>query len=293
MSTHLSDSNVLIMGDFNLPDINWDSLSGSSVNSKNFCDFIFNFNLTQLIAHPTHRKGNILDLVISNTPEVVDNLLINKHPSLDTDHFMISFDLKRGHLVPKSCSSEAIPVYSKTDMEGLSNYLLDYDFSSFFNSLDIEQVWAGLCRVIGEAVVRFTPTTARKNQNSPIWFTPQIRHELHRLHTLRRKASGGSFNLRIKNNLARAEEELSTLMDDAKVLYEAKLVSDFAHGSNYKIYHYINQILKRDSLPLSMQFNSRAVSDDKSKAGLFNEYFESVYSECQSLVFPSLYYTCQ
>ena len=68
--TYLSDfmetsDNVILLGDFNLPDINWSTLTGSTTTSQSFCDFIFQYNLTQSITSPTHIKGNILDLIYS------------------------------------------------------------------------------------------------------------------------------------------------------------------------------------------------------------------------------------
>ena len=58
---------IILVGDFNFPDINWDTLSGSSLSSKSFCDFVFQNNLSQLVHSPTHLKGNILDLVLTLT----------------------------------------------------------------------------------------------------------------------------------------------------------------------------------------------------------------------------------
>ena len=40
-----STDHVIIVGDFNLPDINWSSLNGTSTFSNSFCDFIFDCNL--------------------------------------------------------------------------------------------------------------------------------------------------------------------------------------------------------------------------------------------------------
>ena len=65
VKTNLS-TDIIITGDFNLPDINWDTLSATSTSSSAFCDFIFDSLLTQLVDLPTHVKGNILDLVLSN-----------------------------------------------------------------------------------------------------------------------------------------------------------------------------------------------------------------------------------
>ena len=53
-------SDIIVIGDFNLPDIEWDTLSAAPHSSEQFCDFVFNNNLTQLIDKPTHVKGNII-----------------------------------------------------------------------------------------------------------------------------------------------------------------------------------------------------------------------------------------
>ena len=62
------------MGDFNAPDINWSSLCGNSPYSTSLCDFVIDYNLFQVIQIPTHTKGNILDIVLTNTPEAVFNV---------------------------------------------------------------------------------------------------------------------------------------------------------------------------------------------------------------------------
>ena len=55
---------VIVMGDFNLPDINWATLTGSTAISNAFCDLVFELNFAQLVSQSTHSHGNILDLVI-------------------------------------------------------------------------------------------------------------------------------------------------------------------------------------------------------------------------------------
>ena len=55
-----SNHNVIIIGDFNLPDINWLSLVGSTNVSNIFCDFVFECDLSQLVTVPTHCEGIVL-----------------------------------------------------------------------------------------------------------------------------------------------------------------------------------------------------------------------------------------
>lgn len=61
---------LVIVGDFNYPDISWHSLTGDSVASKLFCDVVFDGNLSQLVNVPTHAWGNILDLVLTNDEDL-------------------------------------------------------------------------------------------------------------------------------------------------------------------------------------------------------------------------------
>ena len=66
--TSLAPQPVILLGDFNLPDINWNSLSGSTPTSTLFCDLVFDMNLDKLVTFHTHCKGNILDLCLTNQP---------------------------------------------------------------------------------------------------------------------------------------------------------------------------------------------------------------------------------
>ena len=83
--------NVIILGDFNLPDIDWPCLTSHSPFSDSLCDFVFEFNLTQLILNSTDSKGNILDLLFTDIDHIISNLHItpsSRH--LLSDHFFIS-----------------------------------------------------------------------------------------------------------------------------------------------------------------------------------------------------------
>ena len=84
-----SDCTHILVGDFNMPDINWQSLTAASPQSELVCDTIYDKNLHQLIAVPTHVKGNILDLVLTNSPEFIINIKVHSR-SYSSDHYLIS-----------------------------------------------------------------------------------------------------------------------------------------------------------------------------------------------------------
>ena len=58
-----------------MPDINWSSLCGNSLYSTSLCDFVFDYNLSQVIQIPTHTGGNILDIVL--TERIIHNNVID------------------------------------------------------------------------------------------------------------------------------------------------------------------------------------------------------------------------
>ena len=63
--------NILICGDFNYPNISWDSTeSCNGVEELRFIETLGDFFLSQLVTSST-RNDNVLDLVITNVPNLV------------------------------------------------------------------------------------------------------------------------------------------------------------------------------------------------------------------------------
>ena len=78
--SHLSsikNSHLVIVGDFNIPDVNWSTLTTSSIAGSLVRDCIFDSNLFQLVQDPTHFKGNVLALVVMNSPSLVHALSVD------------------------------------------------------------------------------------------------------------------------------------------------------------------------------------------------------------------------
>jgi len=65
------------VGDFNYPDISWTDLVGDTTCSNLFCELVFDSNLTQLVDVPTHVRGNILDLVLTNEVDAIKVLKVH------------------------------------------------------------------------------------------------------------------------------------------------------------------------------------------------------------------------
>ena len=71
-----SSHTVIVVGDFNCPDINWDLYISTSEFSHQLCDLVFDLELPQMIDAPTHTKGNGLDLILTNSGDNLSNFNI-------------------------------------------------------------------------------------------------------------------------------------------------------------------------------------------------------------------------
>ena len=208
-----SSSKCIIVSDFNLPDIDWSFLQGSSFLSNYFCEFIFDCNLTQHVTEPTRVKGNILDLVLTSPSITIDQLSVNSSSDANlSDHFLI-------HFIPFCNISSTVkskPGYvydfSKANYNSMCEFLLDSDFRALFESMDIDFVWSVIKSFIFEL---FTPKIFVSHCHDPKWFNSEIRHHQKCLRSMRRKCKSlvQRFTWKIKYNSQKSyfKAELSRL----------------------------------------------------------------------------------
>ena len=90
-------------------------LCGSSPSSNALGDFVLNNGLVQLVTDATHIKGNTLDLILTNIPDVFMNVTVNFiNHIINTDHLLISFTLKNKSVLLNSSQKK-------------SHYTMDYN----------------------------------------------------------------------------------------------------------------------------------------------------------------------
>ena len=65
ISCMATDKDVLLVWDFNAPDVDWKSFVAPSKRSQTLCDVICDKNLVQLVTESTHIHGNLLGLALN------------------------------------------------------------------------------------------------------------------------------------------------------------------------------------------------------------------------------------
>uniref|UniRef100_A0A1X7THZ7 Uncharacterized protein n=1 Tax=Amphimedon queenslandica TaxID=400682 RepID=A0A1X7THZ7_AMPQE len=117
----------------------------------------------------------------------------------------------------------------------------------------------------------------RSSCKYPKWFTGEIKHHLHQLHSLRSKQRNSSNHLLYHSKIKSLEFTLQEEKDTARSRYEAALVDSFAFSNDNAIYKHIHGLLKSNGIPDTVTFKGRTASTDADKACLFNLFFHSVF----------------
>jgi len=85
---------LVLMGDFNHPDISWEDHTARQMQSRRFLQSIDDNFLMQVVEEPT-RKGALLDLVLTNKERLVEDVKVGGRLGC-SDHEMVEFRILCG-----------------------------------------------------------------------------------------------------------------------------------------------------------------------------------------------------
>lgn len=154
----LNQNPLLVLGDCNCPDINWNTMSASIPSSNILCETTFSLNLLQIVDSPTHIHGNILDVILINDPDLITDLLVEDNTDQHSSHhFLITFKLINRNIYKTCNQSRNKPkrlVYSNADLHSISAYLSQLQLPE--NGID--SMWNCLKTEILTACSMYIPT---------------------------------------------------------------------------------------------------------------------------------------
>ena len=268
----LNNTDAIIMGDFNLPQINWKDHTYVETESERLMHFVEENFLYQHVNEPT-RNSNVLDLVISNQLFLIKNIKVREH--LGTcDHNMIEFEIN------KKANPQKVPIYvpnfSKANYEelnkALSNITLETD--------NINKVWTEYKNKFMLLQNTYIPLRNKNliNKNKTEWYGPTIGRVLrHRNMLYKRKKATNNTETAAQYNTAR--REVKKLIRQEKRKYEINVATN-AKDDPKKFYKYINnnKHIKSGIGPL-LNEDGETITDDKLMTNTFNDYFSSVFTK--------------
>ncbi|MCP4269647.1 MAG: hypothetical protein GY777_29425, partial [Candidatus Brocadiaceae bacterium] len=275
------DNECIIVGDFNLAHINWDSLTGVESESHRMIEFVEDNFLYQLVREPT-RGNNILDLVLSTQEFLVNNVCVGEHLGL-SDHNLIRLDINvNGN---KTFNTIKRPNFNKADYKGFSRALSHLPVE---NHPEVNELWINFKNKFINLQNRFVPFCNTKQQidNTTPWFNPTIGQAIKnrdKLYKIKKRNNTPETNQTYINARRLVKREINK----AKRNYEIKIAEN-SKTNPKSFYNYVNnrKQLKSGIGPLCNS-NNDLIENDKDIATELNNFFSSVFTRQDDSNIPS------
>lgn len=239
LKAHMSkyqDNKVLLVGDFNMPGVDWERFETFSTNTCHanaVFDIMLTHNLTQLVHEPTHYQGaskSVLDLVFIPRDFRTSTVVIDQGLS---DHYLVSVSIP---LVPLSQtmnpSFHHVKDYTRAHdvriIDHLENSLVD------FVDTDVCRLWDQFKRICFYCIENFIPSKRKKVHKHTPWMTRGIIHLKRKAKRLKKKHADPKLISDTLNNLADA-------VHSSKEYYFNTSLANFIKNDPKKFWNYISE----------------------------------------------------
>lgn len=175
--------NIILLGDFNLPGINWNDYSpgvSEISNCEQLLELVFCFGLSQVVSDYTRvcpRTSSILDLVfVSN--QLLPFLLACETSDGISDHKLVVLSLS---LLPTvvNHSPKYVLNFARADDVGVLD-LLEGSFERFCeyckHNQNPDYLWGYYSNLVMSSIKLFIPKRLKKTSNRSPWITREIIH---------------------------------------------------------------------------------------------------------------------
>ena len=139
----------LILGDFNLPHIDWKTQTSSTHLGETYIELFQDLFLHQHVEEPTHDRGNVLDLVFTQDESLIHDIRCLKEESI-SDHYPILIELNMFNKNQNLGLNHYD--YKHMNKELFRNMLSDIDWTSQLNTGSANDMWIALKEHIQSAM---------------------------------------------------------------------------------------------------------------------------------------------
>ena len=283
-------SMIFVTGDFNLPNINWESdefgsrpvgiITEAVKCVSNFIAFM-NFQQVNTIPNAT---GGFLDLILTNN---VVNVNCVDFPLLKCDkyHPALSFNV--------NCDNIRFLDYdyfyydfNNANYILINQYLGNINWDCLLNISDVNQALISFYEVIYCCIDLFVPKKRCKTRKFPRYYSLELKNAI-----LRKKAAHKKFKQ--SNNIS-DYKLFSDIRKECKILAEKSQKDNIKNLENSmtdskQFWSYIHSKYKYYDLPNNMSYNNNESDNPLQIADLFKQFFAGSYIDTDCDI-PSFYY---
>ncbi|XP_055328906.1 uncharacterized protein LOC129581717, partial [Paramacrobiotus metropolitanus] len=277
---HANFSKLLLVGDFNLPDVDWTKKCASSKQSREFLRCLKEFNLKQIIDCPT-RKNNILDLCIipsvwsASVPESISP------PSTTNDHNGVFIEFPRQKRKETKVLKKRWVITDEASLQ-FRNSLYEIDWNALLQNRGPDEQAVLIENAVLEAAKLFFQLKEVRCRMAEFEYPENLRNVIRS-----RNAAFDRFkremNILRKERLRQEWLKKSRLAErqvNAYYRMQTIKVAAVSRHDSKKFWRFVKSAVDRPNMPLLKRPNGVYAADDLEKAECLNEQYASVFGQC-------------
>lgn len=286
-----SNSQFIIIGDFNLPEIKWlpdSSFKNNVLSPSNYKSMkahsLVNFssicNLNQF-NYVLNGNENLLDLVFS------DKVNINIHTApgltkLDQHHpsFEITVKQNKDQFLESNRSYSKYN-FRKGDFDQCRQDLLSFNWISLFENKNVNCMVILFYEKLWEIIDKYFKKCVTKTKNQyPVWFNQQLIALLKIKNKVRLKVKkhGNESDYRKFSYLRKYTKKIQSECYKSYI----NSVESGLQGNIKVFWSYSKSLRKTNCIPKVMHLDDISANDGEHIANIFSKYFSSVYTNSES-----------
>ena len=271
---------IIIMGDFNRPNIDWLNWNGRCEKDIKFLDTLQDHFMHQLVLSPTRFRQNqrpTLDDLIICTDENLVNALEMSAPLGKSDHVCLHFQSPLHMTNPPPPTTRYN--MKKGNFTRLNKLLQETAWRATLENTTVEESWDIFERHYNKAVLECIPTTVNRpaRWRKPIWLTKEVSKSIKRKYWAWKKLQSSNSS-RDWQRYKKLRNESKLQITKARKSAEKKIAME-SKTNPKAFWAYVKRQTKTDhSLqPLKTADGTMTVENEE-KAELLNDFFASVFT---------------
>ena len=280
--TAMRHDHILITGDFNMKQIDWETmLVNGTPNSFQYrlFDTINDLFLNEMIKEPTRFRGSDtpskLDWILTENADCTENKIVSEPLGL-SDHSLISIEYDC--IVAKNPDDET-SYYSffNGDYCAMREELDNIDWEDLLDTCNSQETWDLIHNKLTGLIERYVPRKKFTNNTSPPWYNRDIRilnkNKRQAWNKYRKQPTQDNWrNYTFHRNL------LTHTIEHHKETYENKIASEVKHNPK-QFWKYVNSKTKtKGKIVDLLDSDGNITTDDYKKAEILNGHFASVFT---------------
>ena len=281
--------NLAIIGDLNLSSVkDWDDPVSSNSIHEGFAHLFTSLGMSSLINAPTHRDGNVLDLILTNNSSCFSNVSVEENCLVKSDHFTIKCEVQIKKIRPKFKTAKKFS-YKKADWDAINEGLIRYDWTKEFKHLRAEQSLQKFKSKLDITLRHHVPLVNVKIGSQPPWYDDELRQLKRSMDNSRKASLKFPNDVSLKNVFTCMEAEYRKASREKETHFlELSSIDESASTAaiSKKFFKHVKSKTSSTRVPDIVHYEDNSEKSSQQKCKMFNDFFCKQFTQASTYSTP-------